>query len=136
MTSSVISRAMRRSSTSRACAFEQGRGADFVARVGGEEFAVVLPGTDSAGALLAAERLRQAVRSQLTRPDGEPLSASFGVAACPGDAVDAEWLLAGADRAMYAAKAGGRDRCVAYADLPEAPVTGSRAGWAALPPAA
>jgi diguanylate cyclase (GGDEF)-like protein len=115
---------------------EQGRGADFVARVGGEEFAVVLPGTDSAGALLAAERLRQAVRSQLTRPDGEPLSASFGVAACPGDAVDAEWLLAGADRAMYAAKAGGRDRCVAYADLPEAPVTGSRAGWAALPPAA
>lgn len=88
----------------------QRRGADFVARVGGEEFAMVLPGTDSAGALLAAERLREAIHSGLCRPDGAPLTASFGVATFPDQASDCDALLGCADRAMYAAKAGGRDR--------------------------
>ncbi len=96
---------------------DQGRGADFAARVGGEEFAMVLPGTDSAGALLAAERLREAVRSTLGRPDGEPLTASFGVATCPEHGLDSDILLGQADRAMYAAKARGRDRVVACSEL-------------------
>ena len=115
---------------------EQGRGADFAARVGGEEFVVVLPGADAAGALLAAERLRQAVRSSLARPDGRPLTASFGVATCPQDADGADRLLASADRAMYAAKAGGRDRSVAFSDLPEVASVGGQRPWAAPPPVA
>ncbi len=98
---------------------EQGRGADFVARVGGEEFAIVLPGADAAGAFDAAERLREAVRSELRRPDGRPLTASFGVATLPPAGDGGQSLLADADRAMYAAKARGRDRSVAYGDLEE-----------------
>ena len=114
---------------------EQGRGADFVARVGGEEFVVVLPGTDADGAVLAAERLRQAIRSELTRPDGRALTASFGVATCPQDGDVADVLLASADRAMYAAKANGRDRSVAAKDLRDRAAAGPRAAWA-VPPAA
>lgn len=96
---------------------DQGRGADFAARVGGEEFAMVLPGTDSAGALLAAERLREAVHSGLLRPDGSPLTASFGVATYPDHALDGDALLGCADRAMYAAKERGRDRSMTCAAL-------------------
>ena len=115
---------------------EQRRGADFVARVGGEEFVIVLPGTDGAGALQAAERLRMAVRTDLRRPDGRPLTASFGVAARHDDDRGADGLLADADRAMYAAKAGGRDRSVAFWELAEEPAAGFPAAEEALGPAA
>ena len=115
---------------------EQARGADFVARVGGEEFVIVLPGTDARGAFLAAERLREAVRSELRRPDGRPLTASFGTTTCPEDGDGADRLLAGADRAMYAAKASGRDRSVALRDLPDVAAAGPRGPRPALTPAA
>ncbi len=104
-----------------------GRGADFVARVGGEEFAIVLPGADAAGAFEAAERLRQAVRYALRRPDGRPLTVSFGVATLPPEGDAGHSLLADADRAMYAAKARGRDRSVAYGDLGDTAAGSSRA---------
>jgi diguanylate cyclase (GGDEF)-like protein len=89
------------------------RGTDVLARIGGEEFAVVMPHTGLEEATAGAERLRAAVGS-VTDPDGTPLSISFGVAVCASeDEADADRLLSTADQALYAAKAGGRDRVVA-----------------------
>jgi diguanylate cyclase (GGDEF)-like protein len=87
---------------------------DRIARVGGEEFVLLLPYTDTAGALAIAERLRHAMHVHLASPDGKPITASFGVAAHPHDGSDVEMLLGNADRALYAAKSLGRDRTVAF----------------------
>lgn len=91
------------------------RGSDPVGRLGGEEFLVVLPETTAAPALTAAEDLRHAFAEQrLDLGDESPLrvTCSFGVAELkPGD-VDSGALLARADAALYAAKAGGRNRAV------------------------
>jgi diguanylate cyclase (GGDEF)-like protein len=84
------------------------RAIDTPARIGGEEFAVLLPSTDAAAALVTANRLRAAI-SQITDSDGRPLTISFGVAEHPGDGATAGDLIAAADRALYAAKAAGRD---------------------------
>jgi diguanylate cyclase (GGDEF)-like protein len=84
------------------------RTVDTVARVGGEEFALLLPGTDLQGALDAAERLRTALRAG---PDG--LTMSFGVVEAPQHGHTPDDLLRAADRALYTAKQRGRDRAVA-----------------------
>jgi two-component system cell cycle response regulator len=86
---------------------------DCVARVGGEEFALLLPSTDSRGAFVSAERLRYRVREALaaTQPG---LTISFGVASYPTDGESVERLLRCADESLYAAKAFGRDRTVIY----------------------
>jgi diguanylate cyclase (GGDEF)-like protein len=85
------------------------RASDFAARYGGEEFLVLLPDVDRTSALEVAEKLRltieQADISQIGR-----LTASFGVAVLPDDAAEPEQLLRKADRALYAAKAAGRNR--------------------------
>jgi diguanylate cyclase (GGDEF)-like protein len=88
----------------------QARDTDLLARIGGEEFAQLLPGLDLAQACVRAELLRQAVRT-IERPDG-PLTISVGVAAChlPHERVEA--LLARADQAMRQAKCEGRDRVI------------------------
>jgi len=89
------------------------RNSDFLARYGGEEFVIVAPETDRAGALHLAERVRGALRSSEIAADGGVVrvTASFGVAYFdPGDT--AEQILLRADRALYAAKAAGRDRVV------------------------
>jgi diguanylate cyclase (GGDEF)-like protein len=93
------------------------RTSDFVGRNGGEEFVALLPDTGVEGAMEAAEKLRTAI-GQLTLPgiDG-PVTASVGAAVYPHTAADAESLLRLADRALYAAKAGGRNRS-AMADTP------------------
>ncbi|MGH7560076.1 MAG: diguanylate cyclase [Gemmatimonadales bacterium] len=88
------------------------RDGDVVARIGGEEFAVWLPGASLERGRQVAERVRQAFSWSDWRWQGErwPLTASFGVAACPETAPRVELLPAQADRALYTAKREGRDR--------------------------
>jgi diguanylate cyclase (GGDEF)-like protein len=90
------------------------RDIDAPARYGGEELAVVLPQTDSDGAELLAERMREAVeRLRVPSVSGrDPLrvTASFGVASVPESAADREELVAAADAALYRAKRGGKNR--------------------------
>jgi diguanylate cyclase (GGDEF)-like protein len=86
------------------------RDSDFIGRYGGEEFVVLLPSTSHDGAAMLAEKLRRSIE-ELEVPDlDRRLSASFGVAAMPRDAVNGEQLLRAADRALYAAKNSGRNR--------------------------
>src|SRR3954451_21702581 len=85
---------------------------DAVARIGGEEFALLLPDTEQHAAYLLAERLRRAVKEPSA--DGELPSVSFGVASFPSHAADAAALMHAADQALYAAQAMGRDRSVIY----------------------
>ena len=86
---------------------------DVPTRLGGEEFALVLPGAGEARALAVAEHLRLLVRSQFsTFPT--PVSVSVGVASRGSEARDASELMRAANRALYAAKRLGRDRCVVH----------------------
>jgi diguanylate cyclase (GGDEF)-like protein len=89
------------------------RDGDVVARIGGEEFAVILADADAAVAAEAADRIRAAIGTLILR-DGRRLSASAGVATLPHDAADADELLKHADAALYAAKRGGRDQTRRY----------------------
>ena len=87
---------------------------DLVARYGGEEFVLVLPETDEAGVRVVAERIRQKIEATRTPIEGGTpvgVTVSFGCATTPPNrySTSAE-LLAGADRALYAAKRGGRNR--------------------------
>lgn len=91
------------------------RGADVLGRLGGEEFAILLPETPPQGAVLLAERLRRALAvTEVRMPGGVGVTftVSIGVSALrPGEqAVSA--LLARADEALYRAKNGGRNRVV------------------------
>ncbi len=83
------------------------RAGDSIYRVGGEEILVVLPGADRDDAVEIAERLRVAVRER--RPVGVAVTVSIGVAVSQPETVDTDDLVARADAALYAAKAGGRD---------------------------
>jgi diguanylate cyclase (GGDEF)-like protein/PAS domain S-box-containing protein len=86
---------------------------DVVARVGGEEFAVLLPSSNLAGAMVVAERLRQLIASQPAICEGVtiPYTVSAGIAAIDeGETVDLDTLIKRADQALYAAKANGRNR--------------------------
>ncbi len=81
---------------------------DVACRIGGEEFAVILPDTDRAGAYAVAERIRGAVAT-ITDPELPPVTVSLGVAVFPEDADTLKELVTRADDAMYAAKAAGRN---------------------------
>lgn len=79
-------------------------------RLGGEEFAVLLPATTCTDALLVAEHLRAAIAALPLQLEGQPfrITASIGVANLPASSVDA--LVREADRQLYLAKAAGRNR--------------------------
>jgi diguanylate cyclase len=99
------------------------RSVDIPARVGGEEFAALLPGADLATAASVAERVRQAVEahaahaqapSDAAHPDNIAFTVSIGAAASPADCpADYDALMSVADRRLYTAKQGGRNRVVA-----------------------
>ncbi|NOZ60237.1 MAG: sensor domain-containing diguanylate cyclase [Calditrichaeota bacterium] len=94
------------------------RKADLLARYGGEEFVVVLPEIDKNHALQVAEKLRATIdRKRFPKQENQPgknLTISVGVAAFPGDSTDARELVDLADRALYKAKAAGRNQVVAF----------------------
>lgn len=89
---------------------------DMVARLGGEEFVVIMPNTDEAAAAGVAERLRAAIAENpitISSPENTiGITASFGVAATSDGDEPAQHLLARADGAMYQAKQQGRNRVV------------------------
>ncbi len=94
---------------------EASRAVDIVSRYGGEEFAVLLPGTNRETADLVASRLHEAVPESVSRV---PVTASMGIATFPEDAPDGITLIEAADSALYAAKRGGRNRYVHACDVP------------------
>jgi two-component system cell cycle response regulator len=94
---------------------------DMVGRYGGEEFIVILPGTDEEAAAQFAERVRAAVAEHLYRDEANEvhMSVSGGVASFPSPGVDhPELLIKRADEALYAAKEGGRNRIVRASEVP------------------
>ncbi|TMK73687.1 MAG: diguanylate cyclase [Actinobacteria bacterium] len=96
------------------------RTSDVVARLGGEEFAVLAPETDELEGYQLAERLRAEVRATFARQP-EKMTVSCGVASFPVHGITTGELLHSADRALYEAKEAGRDRSVVYrhAGVPE-----------------
>lgn len=90
----------------------EAREVDLVARLGGEEFVVLLPNCNAAQAALAAERMRLAIAQSKLHVEGRQLSysASFGVAQFDPTELSVTHLMARADAALYRAKTEGRNR--------------------------
>jgi len=95
------------------------RDSDLLGRYGGEEFVVLLPDAGQRRALDAAERLRAEVANTPVETDCGPLSitVSLGAATLVSSVDNLDALLKQADQALYAAKAAGRNRVMAYADI-------------------
>ena len=85
------------------------RDVDICARYGGEEFVIILPQCNRESAMVVAERIREAIASSSVPRVGQ-VTASIGVATYPTGAKNKEELVEMADRAMYLAKAAGRNR--------------------------
>jgi diguanylate cyclase (GGDEF)-like protein len=101
------------------------RSFDVFGRLGGEEFAAMLPRTESEGALEVAERLRQAIEAaSIELDDGQRLNftISIGVATLPIEAAKGknafDMLMVQADQALYQAKVGGRNRVCVGPNIP------------------
>ncbi|TAN52248.1 MAG: GGDEF domain-containing protein [Rhodospirillales bacterium] len=93
------------------------RRGDVMVRWGGEEFVIIMPHTDCAGALTGVMRMRGHALG--LRPDGEPQTASFGIAERLSDScTDWQHLVEKADQRMYAAKQNGRNRiCICGGEM-------------------
>ncbi len=106
---------------------EAQRSSDLAARYGGEEFAILLPNTDAAGCLRLGERIRRALHEAAIPHKQNPpgiVTASIGGAICrPGleRSAGPASLIEAADRALFAAKDGGRDRVVVDGDVVSLP---------------
>ena len=100
------------------------RASDFAGRFGGEEFLVLLPETTLDGAVVIAEKIRLAIAA-LAVPDIHAVTASLGIADLLQHAGSSERLLREADRALYSAKAAGRNRTVVATTEPVARSTTS-----------
>ena len=93
------------------------RETDLIARYGGEEFAIILFNTLPENAIAVANRVRQSISDAPIAYEGQsfPLTVSFGIATMqPGENLTKEDLLNRADKALYRAKASGRNRCQIY----------------------
>ena len=88
------------------------RSGDSVSRFGGEEFCVLAVDCDEASAIELGERIRERVESMSIPYEGQSLSMTISIGSCMLDArIDTKQMIANADKALYAAKAGGRNRC-------------------------
>jgi two-component system cell cycle response regulator len=85
---------------------------DLAGRLGGDELLVVLPDTDAEGARIAANSIREAISERPVRSSSGPINVSVSIGIAQWQDEDLARLLEEADRALYAAKAGGRDRSV------------------------
>jgi diguanylate cyclase (GGDEF)-like protein len=91
------------------------REGDVPCRVGGEEFAFILPETGKADGLVFAERFRRRVESSVMAPDSlNPITVSVGLAAFPQDGRNSDEIVWAADEALYESKRAGRNRVTAY----------------------
>ena len=88
---------------------------DTAARIGGEEFAVIVPSSDHHAAYILAERMRREMRETFAG-DPSALTVSLGVATFGLHGASAEALVRNADQSLYAAKRLGRDRTVVYSE--------------------
>ena len=103
------------------CVHRTIRTEDVFARYGGEEFAVLLRSTDMEKAEIAGERIRSAVEAMVIEVDGTEIkvTTSVGLAGIPEHALkDSTELIESADRALYEAKRGGRNRVLSFKDVP------------------
>ncbi len=104
---------------------------DWMARIGGEEFLIVLPETDHTGAACAAEKIRSILAETpfLTRADNLQVTASFGVASTPPHGPDltlrTETLMNIADECLYRSKQDGRNRSTAVEITEALPLSAS-----------
>ena len=95
---------------------------DIAARYGGEEFAIILPTTDKEDARLIGNRIREGIEGvtlPVIKDEGKEakLTVSLGIASYPADASTIELLINNADRALYKAKAQGKNRVVLFGNL-------------------
>ncbi len=97
------------------------RKSDVAVRFGGDEVGVILPDTDTEGAIICAERLLTTVRTELNGIEGitppKPLTLSIGIATFPKDAKDRATLIQNADEALYAAKRNGKNQICVYGSV-------------------
>lgn len=95
---------------------------DMVARFGGEEFAILLPETDKAGAYCVAERIRCAMeKARIPLPSGEDIGVTVSIGVCghPDCGHSTEEMVENADKVLYRAKQEGRNCTRVFGDLPE-----------------
>jgi diguanylate cyclase (GGDEF)-like protein len=112
------------------------RTVDSAYRYAGDEFVVLLPETDFAGAFVVAEKIRQGAEElgvSVTREEA-PTTVSIGLVSHPEDGSTDEELMLAVDRAMYVAKAGGKNQVSGYPrpTRPSAPASGTVSKASAL----